>query len=135
MSRYLLAFVAGALFALGLAVSGMSQPSKVRGFLDFLGEWDMTMLFVLGPAVGIYFLGTRVGKKVLPHKFVSGPDPEKMGFRFFAGNVCFGVGWGMVGLCPGPAIANLGQANLPVVVFFVCLLVGISVADRVVARL
>lgn len=123
------------MFASGLAISGMSQPSKVRGFLDFFGDWDMTLLFVLGPAVGIYFLGTQFARRLLPHRFALGPAPEKISLRFFIGCVMFGAGWGMVGICPGPSIVMLGQASLPATLFFGFLMLGIFVSDRVLARI
>lgn len=135
MKTYLYAFVSGAVFATGLAVSGMSQPSKVKGFLDFFGEWDMTLLFVLGPAVGIYLVGTLVAKRYLPHKFAGYSQPEKMGVRFFVGCILFGVGWGLVGACPGPALVILAQGSLPVLSLFICLLLGIAVSDRILAKL
>ncbi|MBD5781325.1 YeeE/YedE family protein [Pelagicoccus sp. NFK12] len=134
MKRNLYAFLAGAVFAFGLALSGMSQPSKVRGFLDFFGEWDMTLLFVLGPAVGIYVLGTRLADKLSPKRFVCDSEPERMDTRFFVGCVLFGIGWGMVGICPGPSIVILGQGTLPVFLFFGFLLVGIFSADRLLER-
>ncbi len=134
MKRHIYAFLAGAAFAFGLALSGMSQPSKVRGFLDFFGDWDMTLLFVLGPAVGIYVLGTRIAGRFFPSRFTCNSVPERMGTRFCIGCVMFGIGWGMVGICPGPSIVILGQGSLPVSLFFGFLLLGIFVADRVLAR-
>lgn len=130
MRKHLYAFLAGAAFALGLAVSGMAQPSRVRGFLDFFGDWDMTMLFVLGPAVGIYLVGTLFAKRKMPERFSACTVPERMGTRFFVGCALFGIGWGMVGICPGPAIVLLGQGSLPVALFFVCMLAGIGIVDR-----
>ena len=134
MKRHLYALFAGAVFALGLALSGMSQPSKVRGFLDVFGDWDMTLLFVLGPAVCIYLLGTRIAAALAPEKYECTSDPERMGVRFFVGCVMFGLGWGMVGLCPGAAIVALGQGSLPVFAFFAFLLLGVVVADRALGR-
>lgn len=133
MKKHLYSFLAGVTFATGLTVSGMSQPSKVRGFLDFFGDWDMTLLFVLGPAVGIYLLGTRLVRKVMPHRFVEASAPEKIGLRFFVGCILFGIGWGLVGICPGPSIVLLGQVTLPATLFFAVLALGIFVADRILA--
>lgn len=135
MKRHVCAFLAGAVFAIGLGISGMSQPSKVKGFLDFFGDWDMTLLFVLGPAVCIYLFGTRVARKLLPHKFASCSQPETLGARFFVGSILFGVGWGMVGVCPGPALVILGQGSVPVLALFASLLLGIALSDRVLAKL
>ncbi|MDQ8186597.1 DUF6691 family protein [Pelagicoccus sp. SDUM812002] len=135
MKQNVFAFLAGVVFALGLGVSGMSQPSKVRGFLDFFGDWDITLLFVLGPAVCIYLLGTRIAAWVSPERFRVSSDPERMGVRFFSGCILFGIGWGMVGLCPGPSIVILGQGSFPTVLFFLFVLLGIYGADRVLAGL
>lgn len=133
MKTHLYAFLAGVTFAAGLAASGMSRPSKVRGFLDFFGDWDMTLALVLLPAVGIYLLGTRLAKRFMPYRFVSTSTPEKMGSRFLIGCVMFGVGWGLVGLCPGPSIVLLGQASMPAVFLFGFLVLGIFLADRALA--
>lgn len=134
MKKHIYAFFAGVVFATGLGVSGMSQPSKVRGFLDFFGDWDMTLLFVLGPAVGIYLLGTYFAKRLMPHRFVDCVSPEKMTPRFYVGCVLFGAGWGIVGICPGPSLVILGQVSWSPVLFFGFLLVGIFVADLALAK-
>lgn len=137
MKKHLYAFVAGVLFASGLAVSGMTRPSKVIGFLDFFGDWDPTMLFVLGAAVGIYLVGVRIakgreraGSKV---DFVW-LEPEKLNTRFFVGSVLFGVGWGLAGVCPGPALMLLGQGSSQMLLFVGVMLVGILVADWVIKK-
>ncbi len=134
MRKHFYALIAGATFAYGLALSGMSRPSKVRGFLDFFGDWDMTLAFVLGPAVGIYVLGTYIAKRFKPTRFVACSNPERMDTRFFIGCIMFGVGWGMVGICPGPSLVMLGQSTLPATLFFAFMLLGIFLADRVLGR-
>ena len=134
MKKHLYAFAAGGTFALGLAISGMTRPSKVRGFLDFFGDWDMTLLFVLGPAVGIYLLGTQLAKKFSPDRFGSSPPPEKITGRFVVGSICFGVGWGLVGLCPGPALVSLGQGSWQSLLFFGFLILGIWLGDRIPSK-
>ena len=94
----------------------------------------MTLLFVLGPAVCIYLFGTRIARKLVPHKFAACAQPEKMGPRFFIGAILFGVGWGLVGACPGPALVILAQGSVPVFALFASLLIGIAVSDRVLAK-
>lgn len=138
MKRHLYAFVAGVLFASGLAVSEMTRPSKVIGFLDFFGDWDPTMLFVLGPAVGVYLAGVyfakgreRTGSSSVDFVWL---EPEKLNARFFIGSVLFGVGWGLAGVCPGPALMLLGQGSFQVLLFVGVMLMGIVVADWVLKR-
>lgn len=134
MRRQVYAFLAGVVFASGLAVSGMTRPSKVRGFLDFFGDWDPTLAFVLGPAVGIYCLGTYLAKRREPSAVSTSPKPERIGLRFVVGSVLFGVGWGLVGICPGPALVVLGQGSGSAYLFFAALALGIGVSDRVLRR-
>lgn len=112
----------------------MTRPSKVRGFLDFFGEWDMTLLFVLGPAVGIYLAGTFIAKRRRPSVAADCQAPEKIGARFVIGCVMFGIGWGLVGICPGPSVVALGQGSLPVALFFICMAFGIGITDRLLAK-
>lgn len=134
MRRHVYAFLAGVVFAAGLAVSGMTRPSKVRGFLDFFGDWDPTLAFVLGPAVGIYFLGTTFAKRRNPQSVAPSPAPERIGVRFVIGSVLFGIGWGLVGICPGPALVVLGQGSGAAFLFFGMLALGIGATDRVLSR-
>lgn len=125
--RVLFALVAGALFGAGLAVSGMADPQRVRGFLDVFGVWDVTLAFVMGGAVIPMALAWAVQKRMtapiadlrfaLPTR--RDIDPELVG-----GAALFGVGWGVAGLCPGPAIAGLAIAPTPTAIFLVAMLAG-----------
>lgn len=112
------AFAAGALFAAGLAVGGMTRPSKVRGFLDFGGAWDPTLLFVMGGAVMVYFTAHRLLKKrpapLFDTKFHL-PTRRDIDARLLTGAAIFGVGWGLAGYCPGPGLASLASGVAPVV--------------------
>ncbi len=102
---------AGFLFALGLAISGMTQPAKVSGFLDFAGAWDPSLAFVMAGAVGVYFAADRFARRarrpLFAEHFPPRP-PARVDGRLVAGAALFGVGWGLSGFCPGPALVSVG---------------------------
>jgi uncharacterized membrane protein YedE/YeeE len=103
--------VSGFLFAAGLAVSGMTQPAKVSGFLDFAGSWDPSLAFVMLGAVAVYFVADRVSHRLRKPRFAE-QFPRRPQMRIdaslVAGAALFGVGWGLSGFCPGPAVASVG---------------------------
>ncbi|MDP8900476.1 MAG: YeeE/YedE family protein [Actinomycetota bacterium] len=123
------ALVSGLVFGLGLAVSGMMNPAKVIGFLDVAGDWDPTLAFVMGGALLIavpaYRLVPKRGRPVLEEKF-SVPEKKAVDAPLLWGSALFGVGWGIVGFCPGPAIAALGTGLLPVFAFVAAMLAGMA---------
>lgn len=104
------ALVAGLLFGVGLAVSGMMDPQKVLGFLDVAGRWNPALAFVLGGAVGVSAFGYGLARR-LPHPILAErfqiPTRRDVDARLVGGAVTFGVGWGLAGFCPGPALASL----------------------------
>ena len=116
------AFLAGALFAVGLVVGGMTQPAKVIGFLDFFGNWDPSLAFVMGGAVLVnvivYRLTTKRERPVLEHRFHI-PSRKDINWQLVGGGALFGIGWGLAGYCPGPAIASIGTKALPVAGFVI----------------
>lgn len=130
----LLPLLAGALFALGLAISGMTQPAKVIGFLDFFGAWDPSLAFVMGGAVGVYLLAhrglvTQLRKPFFAERF-SIPSRRDIDRRLVVGAAIFGVGWGLSGFCPGPALVSLG-AGVPATFWFVPgVVIGMSLFHR-----
>ncbi|OJF93472.1 DUF6691 family protein [Pararhizobium antarcticum] len=119
--RIAAALVSGLVFGLGLSLSGMLDPSRVRGFLDVAGAWDPSLAFVLGGAVAVAALGNlvaqRMAKPVLDAQFHL-PPRHPIDGRLLAGSAIFGIGWGIGGLCPGPALASL-SLGLPATVWFV----------------
>ncbi|HYD67206.1 DUF6691 family protein [Azospirillum sp.] len=131
------AFAAGLLFGLGLLVSGMADPAKVLAFLDLSGNWDPSLAFVMGGAVAVSALGYRLavgrGAAVLdgPLKL---PERRDLDGRLIGGSALFGVGWGLVGLCPGPAIVGLALGTKPVLVFVAAMLAGMA-AYRLIGHL
>lgn len=129
--QILSALIAGLLFGFGLLISGMSNPSKVLNFLDLFGAFDASLLFVMMGAVVTSFIGYRLlFQKARPlygevfHK----PTSQVIDARLIAGSVIFGIGWGMVGLCPGPALVSLSIGGISAIIFALAMLIGISVA-------
>lgn len=135
--RIAVALAAGALFGFGLSVSGMVNPGRVLGFLDLAsGFWDPSLIFVLGGAVLVAAPGVMLQRRLRrPLLDVGFHLPEKTGIdrRLIAGSALFGIGWGLAGLCPGPAISALSLGRAPVVLFTVAMVVGIVLHNRVIA--
>jgi hypothetical protein len=136
MRRLILAaFASGALFGIGLAMSGMTDPRRVLGFLDLFGDFDPTLLFVLGGAVitttVLFRLVLRRGTPVLASTFhVS--NLKHLDRRLVAGAAIFGIGWGIAGYCPGPALAGLGIVSIEALWFVPAMVAGMLL-HRIVA--
>lgn len=121
--------VSGTLFGAGLTLSGMTDPARVRGFLDVLGRWDPTLAFVMGGAVIVMAIAWRIQarmKRPLFGETFSLPDRRDFDRRLIAGSALFGVGWGIAGLCPGPAVASLALSPLSVLPFLAAMLAGMA---------
>ena len=131
------ALLAGALFGLGLAVSGMTDPDKVLNFLDIAGRWDPSLALVMGGALAVAVPGfawvRRRGVAFTGGAIPPAPAP-RFDKRLLVGSVLFGVGWGIAGYCPGPALANLAHGALEPVLFVLALLAGSQVARVFDAR-
>ena len=127
----------GALFGGGLALGGMTDPARVRGFLDLFGDWDPTLAFVMGGAVIVmaiaWRLQARMTRPIFGERFVL-PDRSDLDGKLIAGAALFGVGWGIAGLCPGPAVASLALAPLNALPFVAAMLVGMAVHHIATAR-
>lgn len=134
--RVLLAAVSGLLFGCGLALSGMVDPARVLGFLDPFGRWDPTLVFVLAGAVAVSGCGTlirrRMRRPLVGERFEL-PATNPIDVRLLAGAAIFGVGWGLAGLCPGPAVADISLGLRGVLVFVAAMLAGMWV-HRVTTR-
>ena len=128
--RLMSALAAGTLFGAGLTVSGMTDPQRVRGFLDLFGQWDPTLAFVMGGAVLVmafaWRLRKRLGHPLFAERFVL-PDRSDLDARLISGSALFGIGWGLAGLCPGPAIASLALAPAAVLPFVAAMFVGMAI--------
>ena len=127
--RILPPLVSGALFGAGLVVGGMTDPARVRGFLDLFGAWDPTLVFVMGGAVIVMALAWRLQSRMIRPLFgerFSLPDRGDLDHRLIAGAALFGIGWGIAGLCPGPAVASLARAPSAVLPFVIAMLAGMA---------
>ena len=132
MIAYLTALASGILFGAGLAVSQMVNPAKVIGFLDVAGDWDPSLAFVIGGALAVtVIVFPLVLRRQRPLRAVrfSIPTLRAIDGRLVAGAAIFGVGWGLVGLCPGPAIASLAFARGESVVFIVAMIAGAALPN------
>lgn len=129
MPAILAALVAGLLFGLGLTISEMINPTKVIGFLDLVGDWDPSLAFVMAtaiPAAAVGYSLTRRLRAPLWAPEFSQPSQSRVDRNLIAGAVVFGAGWGIVGYCPGPAIAGLGFGDPATVLFVIAMLVGMG---------
>lgn len=130
-------FLIGVLFALGLGLSGMTQPQKVLAFLNLRGNWDPSLLFVLGGAVVTYFFSfiliRKRGTPILAEKF-SLPTKRDIDRNLVFGSLLFGIGWGVAGFCPGPALAMLVTGNHSILVFVLSMTVGMFVFESLSSR-
>lgn len=134
MKLNLSALFCGALFAVGLVISGMTQPAKVEGFLDFAGAWDASLALVMGGAVTtVFLLRFLIFPRRKPLLASSFPDlaTQPVNARLVIGAAIFGIGWGLVGYCPGPALIAVGSAILPATLFVLAMSVGIRISDWV----
>lgn len=119
--RLLISFIAGVIFAIGLVISGMTNPQKVLGFLDVLGDWDYSLAFVMVGAIGVNLISFTFIKKreqAWCGDAIDLPKSKLIDLRLVVGSALFGIGWGLLGVCPGPGIVNLVTLN-PVVLLFV----------------
>jgi uncharacterized membrane protein YedE/YeeE len=126
------AFASGLIFGIGLIVSGMTDPSKVIGFLDLAGRWDPSLAFVMVGAILVGMAGYAVARK-RTISFLGGamrlPTARQIDRRLVLGSIVFGAGWGLAGFCPGPAIVSLGAGYDKAVVFTVAMLAGMAVFE------
>ena len=127
MKTFTTSFVSGVVFALGLGISGMTRPIKVIGFLDFFGNWDPSLACVMVGAIAVYFIANRwrghMRSPLLAAKF-SVPARTDLDARLILGAAIFGIGWGLSGFCPGPALTSLATGASSVVIFVVAMAAG-----------
>ncbi|MCO4842911.1 MAG: hypothetical protein KC439_08390 [Yoonia sp.] len=135
--RNIAALIAGAMFGAGLLISGMTNTKKVQGWLDVFGDWDPTLAFVMGGAIipmAIAWRITEGRKPALGGAFPEKPNPV-LGRKLVIGSVMFGAGWGLVGLCPGPALASITFGGVGGFVFLLAMLAGMLMAPPLRAKL
>jgi uncharacterized membrane protein YedE/YeeE len=138
--RALSSLICGFVFGWGLFISGMMRPDKVLGFLDVFaipnGGWDPSLAVVMATALTVTGIGYALARRRAPvfAEKNQWPTQSTIDRPLVAGSILFGVGWGLVGLCPGPAIANLATLSTPVVIFAVAMAVGTLAHDHWYAR-
>lgn len=124
--------IAGLLFGIGLILSGMANPGKVLGFLDLAGAWDPSLVLVMLGAIAIGLVAFTIAKRL--NNSVLGlamrlPAAQHIDRRLIGGSLLFGVGWGVAGICPGPALVVLGMGQLKAAVFVAAMLAGMGVFE------
>ncbi|WP_462321240.1 DUF6691 family protein [Halochromatium sp.] len=137
MLGYLAVFLSGTLFAIGLGVSGMTLPQKVIGFLDLGGDWDASLAFVMIGSAGVYLIFYRWIKQRSSPLFDTEfhiPTRNDIDQRLLVGAALFGIGWGLVGFCPGPAMTALVSGHPEALIFFTAMVTGMY-AHRTVDQL
>jgi uncharacterized membrane protein YedE/YeeE len=128
----LFSLLAGLVFGIGLIVSGMANPAKVLGFLDLTGSWDPSLAFVMAGAIAVGAVAFTVARRRassflgLPMKL---PTADKIDRRLIVGGLLFGIGWGLAGFCPGPALVALGMGLPKAVVFVMAMLAGMGLFE------
>lgn len=137
-ARLALALTAGALFGFGLSLSGMIDPARVSGFLDVAsGHWDPSLIFVLGGAVLVAVPGVLLSRllvrPILAEDF-SLPAKTRIDRKLITGSAIFGLGWGLAGFCPGPALSAFALGLAPVILFVCAMIAGMLVHDRLYAK-
>ena len=124
---YGISFLSGLLFAIGLGLSGMMDPNKVKNFLDLAGQWDASLAFVMGGALLVSGLGFHLAKKMqkpLCRSEFNLPLSKVIDKKLILGSALFGIGWALGGICPGPALANMGGLNINLVIFVASMFSG-----------
>ena len=127
--QYFPPLVSGTLFGAGLALGGMTDPARVRGFLDIAGNWDPTLAFVMGGAVIVMAIVWRIQRFMVRPVFADSfslPDRSDLTPKLVGGSALFGIGWGSAGLCPGPAVAALVIEPLSAAIFIIAMLAGMG---------
>ena len=134
MMKNVLALLSGLIFGVGLTVSKMVDPQKILGFLNVFGHWDPSLIFVMLSALGVFSLGywgiiVRRSSPILSERFYL-PINKRLDLNLLIGSAIFGVGWGIGGLCPGPAFANLLAGHAKIYAFVAMMLLGMWLAHK-----
>ena len=125
--KNILALISGSIFGLGLTISSMTNPDKVLGFLDLFNNWDPSLAFVMGGAIIVtapmlFILSNN--KNFIFSKEIHLPTNNDIDKKLVIGSLIFGAGWGLVGLCPGPAISSLALIEVPSIIFVIFMFIG-----------
>ena len=128
------AFIAGLVFGIGLMVSGMTDPAKVQGFLDLEGKWDPSLAFVMAGAIAVGFFAFRIAGKratAILGGAMQIPTRNDIDVPLVLGSVVFGIGWGLGGFCPGPALVSLGTGRDEAWVFALAMVAGMAFYEAI----
>lgn len=132
--EFCVALIAGTIFGFGLSLSGMLNPVNVQGFLDIFGAWNPRLAFVLGGAVIVAFIGVQIAKRMQRPAFAENfhmPTNRPIDTPLIIGSALFGLGWGIGGFCPGPAIASLSLGLPQGILFVIAMVAGMTFHDRI----
>lgn len=135
MSDKIISLVSGIIFGIGLVISGMTNPEKVIGFLSITHNWDASLIFVMGGGIitaGPFFYLMRNRQKSSLGNQIDLPKKQKLDKKIIIGASLFGVGWGLVGLCPGPAIAAIATFDPIIIVFLLSMAAGVLVKKNII---
>ena len=130
--QVLMALLAGLVFGLGLIMSGMTDPSKVIGFLDLAGQWDPSLAFVMGGAILVGVVAFRLAatrSQAILGESMQLPTARQIDRRLILGGLAFGAGWGLAGYCPGPALASLVTGGSKPLIFTIAMLAGMVIFE------
>ena len=134
--RRLIALASGLVFGLGLIASGMTDPAKIKGFLDLAGGWDPSLAFVMAGAIAVGAIAFAVARRRTRSwtgDAIEIPASTVIDVRLIGGGVLFGIGWGIAGFCPGPALVAMGSGLGAAWIFGIAMLVGMAAHDRFIA--
>ncbi len=130
MLKNIIGLLAGLLFGFGLLISGMTDPAKVQGFLDIFGGWDISLVLVMGGGLAVALVGVQLAKRQ-PTSWIGTviemPTKTTINKRLLIGAMLFGIGWGLVGICPGPGIVLLGTGQWQAYIFIPALILGMLI--------
>lgn len=130
----LMAWVSGIVFGLGIILSGMVNPAIVLAFLDVTGRWDPSLAWVMAAAVAVGSIAFTIAKK-RKKSYLGGsiqiPSVTKIDVRLILGGIVFGIGWGIAGICPGPALVLVGSGSLEAIIFLTAMLLGMGVFEAI----
>jgi len=130
----LMAWVSGIVFGLGIILSGMVNPAIVLAFLDITGRWDASLIGVMAGAIAVSSIAFAIAKKQEKSylgEYIQIPSVTKIDSRLILGGIVFGIGWGIAGICPGPALVLLGSGSLEAIIFLGAMLLGMGIFEAV----
>lgn len=130
MLKNIIGLLAGLLFGIGLLISGMTDPTKVQGFLDIFGAWDISLALVMGGGLVVAIIGVQLAKRQQTSwigTLIELPSKTTINKKLLIGAMLFGIGWGLVGICPGPGIVLLGTGQWQAYVFIPAMIVGMLI--------